>query len=687
MNINQLASRRTLSMLMLCIGLVQIAGYYLAGTLASPDGSMAVPQPDTLLYCQAARRIAEGHPFSFSEGADVCTGTTSVLYPFILAIPYLLGAKGDSLLTAGFLLNALFYLAFLLGWARALQIWLERPLSRLVAGMLIALSGQIAFCAMAQSDIGCWLALSGWLAAGLAMRNRWLYGSLLVLGPWIRPEGMICVVALGLVLAFYALYTRIRSRSLDNESLKGPLAIFLLGIASCGGVFALNYFLTGHAQFASVANKGYFKTLPFAAAADKAALDVLRMLKDYLFGLAASSPRDMFLIPLLSAIFMWIGILRYPWRQKGLSGFMLLLLAGAGGFLSVAQSGWQGTNFDRYLAWIAPMFLVFLAEGIAAVTGYCKGRSAIPALPAAVCLAFSLCTAGVAVFRFNRSSANSNLLRLFAKEIDAQLPVTASIGAFGGSGIVYDLGKRPYRHLWGIYSQEFFVKTEASALEILKNEPEKRFDYWFLTPDQTAMAFGANMKSCCGENILTGPDGMEIRGTSWDAFDRARRPQAAVPSGKRLVCRVDVGYEADEKATDYETIDRYGRPAADPFTIVDTLNGKAAIDAARLLVGGDAMTLSLKPGQDATVVMRTHPRHTEKRTDSIGRNSSDYTFANPLRMNISIDGQLSQQVSVSFATNGFSDVTFTIPGAKIQKTPCRLAFLGDHIAAGYWFYQ
>ena len=154
-------------MLMLCIGLVQIAGYYLAGTLASPDGSMAVPQPDTLLYCQAARRIAEGHPFSFSEGADVCTGTTSVLYPFILAIPYLLGAKGDSLLTAGFLLNALFYLAFLLGWARALQIWLERPLSRLVAGMLIALSGQIAFCAMAQSDIGCWLALSGWLAAGL----------------------------------------------------------------------------------------------------------------------------------------------------------------------------------------------------------------------------------------------------------------------------------------------------------------------------------------------------------------------------------------------------------------------------------------------------------------------------------------------------------------------------------------
>ena len=110
MTLDQLTSRRTLTTLMLCIGLIQVAAYYLAGTLASPDGSMAVPQPDTLLYCQAARRIAEGHPFSFSEGAAACTGTTSVLYPFILAIPYLLGAKGDALLTAGFILNALFYI-------------------------------------------------------------------------------------------------------------------------------------------------------------------------------------------------------------------------------------------------------------------------------------------------------------------------------------------------------------------------------------------------------------------------------------------------------------------------------------------------------------------------------------------------------------------------------------------------
>ena len=127
MTLDQLTSKKNLAAIMLCIGLMQVAVYYLAGTLASPDGSMAVPQPDTLLYCQAARRIAEGHPFSFSEGAAACTGTTSILYPFILAIPYLLGAKGDALLAAGFILNAIFYLMFLLGWAKALKVWLEKP--------------------------------------------------------------------------------------------------------------------------------------------------------------------------------------------------------------------------------------------------------------------------------------------------------------------------------------------------------------------------------------------------------------------------------------------------------------------------------------------------------------------------------------------------------------------------------
>ena len=687
MSIREVSSKNCLTPLMLCVGLFQIAGYYLAGTLASPDGSMAVPQPDTLLYCQAARRIAEGHPFSFSDGAAACTGTTSVLYPFLLAIPYLLGAKGDSLLTAGFVLNALFYIAFLLGWAKALQIWLDKPIARFTAALLIALSGQIAFCAMAQSDIGCWLAASGWLAAGLASRNRWLYGSLLVLGPWIRPEGMICVTALGFMLAVMAIYARMRPHDIPTLPLKKLSFIFLAGVASCFGVFALNYFLTGQAQFASVANKGYFKTLPFPAAVDQTALDALKMLKDYVFGLATSSPRDSFLIPFLAAIFIWIGVFRYPWRNARSIGLVILVVAAGGGFLSVAQSGWQGTNFDRYLVWITPIVLVLFAEGLSCAISHFRSDTDLPVLPLAVCIVFASSMAFVSACRFCRSSSMSNRLYLFSLEVDKSLPEKAKVGSFGGAGIAYGLGQRQYAHLWGIYSPEFQVKTEAAALEILKNKPETRFDYWFLRPDITSSAFGNNAKDFCGENLMTGPDGMEIRKTAWAAFDEARQPHTKLPAGLNLVCRVDVGYETDEKASAYEMIDRYGRPPAAPFSIADKLNGKPAIDAARLLVGGDAMTVPLLAGKMVTVVMRTYPKRTETRSDGKGANSSDYAFANPLKMNIAIDGALVQQVSVAYATNGFSDVSFNLPGTAIRQTPCRIAFLGDHIAAGYWFYQ
>ena len=77
MSVDELADRRNLLALAGCVALVQIAVYYLMGATIRSDGAMAIAQPDTLLYCQAARRIVEGAPFSFSAGTAVSTGTTS----------------------------------------------------------------------------------------------------------------------------------------------------------------------------------------------------------------------------------------------------------------------------------------------------------------------------------------------------------------------------------------------------------------------------------------------------------------------------------------------------------------------------------------------------------------------------------------------------------------------------------
>ena len=168
MALEEVSKRRNLIALSICMALVQIALYYLVASTIRSDGSLAIVQPDTLLYCQAARRIAEGFPFSFSAGTGVSTGTTSVLYPFFLAVPYLIGFKGHSLIAAGFLLNSAFYIVFVVGWVLvACHAFAERPISRFVSSLLVSLFGPFAFCALAQSDIGLWMAVSAWLAFGL----------------------------------------------------------------------------------------------------------------------------------------------------------------------------------------------------------------------------------------------------------------------------------------------------------------------------------------------------------------------------------------------------------------------------------------------------------------------------------------------------------------------------------------
>ena len=681
--LDKLTSRRTLTALMLCIGLLQVAGYYLAGMLASADGNMAVPQPDTLLYCQAARRIVEGHPFSFSTGTAVSTGTTSVLYPFILAIPYAFGTTGDALFMAGFWLNALFYLVFLFGWGQALWHWLEHPWARLAATLLLALSGQPAFCAMAQSDIGCWMAASALLAWGLAANKPALYGPVLILAPWIRPEGMVCVMAFGMILFFRSWLDHKRKSPCKTH---GDWTILVLSILSIVGVFALNYALTGHAQFSSVANKGYFKAFPFSAAVIRTANDVLQILNAYLFGLSTSSPRQFIFPVLLTAVFIWIGVLAYPWRQSKVQGLCVMLIAVTGGMLTVAQSGWQGTNFDRYLAWNFPFYIIFLAEGLTAFAR--RSRHNIPRafIPSAVFFIFFIGTAFVSACQFHHGASASDRLRLFAHEINAALPSDASIASFGNCGIAYELNRRPYRHLSGIYSPEFFTKTRADVYESLKYSRKFRFDYWFLQPDPSLDIPARHRTTCYGENVLTGPDGYEVRKANWAAFDHSSVPHAKVPRDKHLVQHVDVGYSENEKKVNYEVIDRYERPPQDPFLVIDDLAGKPAVDAARLLVGGDAMTLPLEPGKDAVVVMRTYP--TRKDSQNQGeRISSNYAFANPLKLNVLVNDKAIDPVSIAYATNGFSDVTFTLPGSAIRQSPCRLALLGDHISAGYWFYQ
>jgi len=681
--------RKTLLLLMLSIGLLQMAGHYLAGALVRSDGGMAIPQTDTLLYCQAAKRIVEGHPLSFSVGNAPSTGTTSHLYPFALAVPYMIGFRGDSLIRAGFFLNGMFYIIFLLCWGIVVDRRLKHPVSRFIGALTIGCLGQTAYSAFAQSDIGMWLATSGILAAGLATGNRLVYGIFLVVAPWVRPEGMVCAVAFAMTIGAVAILRRAQSGCpwvCDQKVSRQDVIIAVAALASVVGVFGFNIAISGHAQFSSLAHKGYFKTLPFANAVFATCVDAMKIAKGMLLGLPDGAPRDFYGVPLLSAALMWFGVFcrdwrRVEWREN------VWLLAIVGGVLTVAQSGWQNTNVDRYIGWMLPTVLMFTAEGAGALVDR-FGKSFAALLPGGIHALFIAAMAPTFACMLHMTSSETDLLRAFAVNCERVMNRGETIGTWGDCGIVYEMDDRKVAHLGGIYSPQYVVSEPPFGVyEILKNEPSNRFEYLLFNPSTDDVGLSFNPLEAFCSQVLVGPFGYELRKVDWACFDASAKTPTPSITNLSLVARVDVGYDRDESKYGYENVPLYDQSPLPPFIAWGDCKGVKMIESARLVFGSDAMTVDLEKGRDLHVVMRTWPTHKTTIRGGFGARSVTYGFSNPLKIRIVVDGEDAGIHELAIGEGGFSDVEMSIPGRMIKGTRSRIEFQGDHIACAYWFYQ
>lgn len=676
--------------LTICIGVIQIAFYYLVGASIRGDGGFSIAQPDTLLYCQAARRIVEGHAFSFSEGTSVSTGTTSVLYPFVLAIPYCLGLKGDSLIRAGFFLNATFYIISLVGWSLVSFRLFKDVRWRLCACILIALFGPLAYCALAQSDIGLWLAISSLVAWGLLSRKQALYALLLFLAPWVRPEGMILAAAFGIVLGWRSIGMNLSQLSLcspqDREDIRRDFWVLVGAIVSSIGVFVLNYSLTGCCQFSSVSNKGYFTNYPFAQAVYVTAIDALQMAKAYVLGIPRDAPRDFMFLPFISAGVLWMGIVALVQRERICWRIVVWLIAITGSFATVATSGWQDKNLDRYLAWTWPVFILLVVEGCR----YIESRFSAVRASRFLILAHIVFFAVMSVVfgcAFYYSGDRADRVRAFAEQCEELMEPKESVGVWSRSGIAYEFSNRRVAHLCGIYSPEFFWGNPVSALETLKREPATRFRYYFYKADEDPGVWEGAQDVVLGKRLAVGPEACELREAEWSAFDKANRLPKTFPQGVELVDRIDIGYEKDEVEHGYSCQSFYHMPSFASFIIVGQLGIDKIVEGGRFIFGADEMDVEAVPGKDLHVVMRTYPEKRVCYERDLNKSSCSFALNESLKLGLTVDGKDVGMLNVEISSNGFSDVTFVIPGASVKSSRPRISFVGAHIACGYWFFQ
>jgi len=661
---------------MLLVGLVQCAAYSWA--LRAPDG-FSYGCYDHNCYLQAARRVIAGQAFSYANGLPVTTGQTSVAYPFVLAVPMALGAERVATNLAPFALAVVFYLVFLAGWGVVVARLFPPGVGRFAAAALVALSGQCAYVAFSQCDQGLWMAVSAAAAAAAVLGRGRLLLALLVLAPWVRPEGMMLAVSFAVV------------------ALPWPRAG--LPVASVLGVFALNLALTGEAQFSSVAGKGYFKLYPFGLALWASLKDGLSLVSSFLCSVPVPLTRFFSLPSPVASVGFWIGLVVLARRLvRGVrcrasadartAPCLAFVLAAALGVGSTSVGGFAGLDFDRYLAWAMPVPLLIAAWGVDWLSG--RIRSDFwRKLPVVALVVTTLCgTAGMVLMMRQVACARGETFRELKRETRL-LPPAARIGSEDFIWAYSLPADATYRELSGIFTPEFRGCTQfyAQGSEVLKQRPETRFDYWVAAQpakvNQTSRRlaqrrnlYGTALDATASEPLLYRAD--------WSAYDRAREPSVD-RAGFRCVDVLDVGYGPHERASGRVSL---GREVAD-YTYVRAdaaraTDGAPLVDAFVFVTAGESFTLTAEPGRDARLVLRTLGRvwfETAEGTDGC----RDY--GQTVRLAVSVDGRDLGTFAVPVAEKTFTDYAIPVSGEAIRSAHPRFTVRGDFASFGYWLYQ
>jgi len=679
-----LPASQLVKLVLLC-GLVQIGAYYFVGTMASPSNHVALPQPDTVLYCQAARQISLGQPFIFTPGDKPSTGTTSHLYPFLLAIPYKLGATGDNLLTAGFALNAGFYLLFLACWAVIATRLCKTPLSRGVAGLLIGLNGQATIGALGQTDTGLFMAVSAGLFAALLTDRKKTFACLLVLAPWCRPEGSVLAILFPVLLVARRLFWREASSRIE-------WATAAAGVLSALGVPLFNLWLTGDAHFHSIAYKGYFKRHDFLPAIFLSGKDAVRMLREFFLGSPEAPPREFFFLPLFGAIFAWLGIWRRTWLRQGTWRELWWCMAALAALGAVAMSSWQNTNLDRYLAWIFPIWLIYMAEGATWLTRRLRGASRFKSLPLWVILGYQATTAlwMLTCYEFNSQVSNQDYEAL--KTLDTLLPKDAKIGSLLGP--VYVIPGRRLMHFCGIYSPDFLVPELdiISNLDKVKHEQALRFDYWLLEPTMTSLLEQKTNVFYTAKTPIT-LESLSVAKADWRALDLSLNPleesSLQAIAQWREIDRIDIGYLADETRCGYAEFSRFHRVKYYPFLLTGKAGTHTIADVGRSVVGGESLTLHVTPNQPLRVVLRTASTTPIRLRNSTTLGTYTFAYQSPLKLRVHINDKEAGyfEIPIREEKETFSEIVFTLPAEAMTQPTLRLTLYGDHASFAYWFYQ
>jgi hypothetical protein len=318
-------------------------------------GEFLLPLDDVYIHFQYARQLAAGQPYVYNPGLPASSGATSFLYPYILAVGYLLGFQGLNLGLWAMIVGAL---------ALAGSLWLVYQLARswgvpewMAAGLVgvFGFSGPVAWHFMSGMETGVAIFLTLWTLYAVSrrgLRQSILAATLLAL---IRPEGgLLALLAVPVILW--------ETRPLNRRQVWLLLLVLAVGVQPL-----VNLLVTGSAVASGNAAKSVFGAVPcyWDAALGRVFDQFIRIWREFISG--SSDREGMYLLVIVPALGI-LGLARLLTRRDRRALALMLLgwfLVGTAAIATLDTAFW---HFKRYQMPLLVLAFPLFAYGLAVFT-------------------------------------------------------------------------------------------------------------------------------------------------------------------------------------------------------------------------------------------------------------------------------------------------------------------------------
>jgi hypothetical protein len=614
-------------------------------------GAWSAPLDDVFIHFDYARATARGFPFEWSEGNGFSSGNTSLTYPFVLAIGYLVGFRGTSLMLWAAIVACVATLGFLMAAAR-----LADPLGRWAKYLLppaVLCVGALDWSLFSGMEnafhLGMWgltLVAVRRISDGAAELGRGVVSPTLAARSWLagvtgallfatRPESIVCVAALGALAAWDVARA---TRPLEGSARAlGAAGATLARIAAPGALAvaiqaAANRVFTGE----WAANGAIAKlTLndPYMPPREKwdeylflLKYVVLRNTQHHFAEAPASFPGWGWIVPAVGLV---------PLFAKRTRKIAIVLWASSLGWLALVamnrQVRWQNERYTMSaVAWVLVLFALgvgvllsrvyplalearlqrhlLVERGVALAKG---------ALAAALVLLFAraqLPQMRDQIWFFGRASRNIRDQHLVAGAKLAELhPRRVLVGDAGALMYASDAAGLDLIGLGGYHDLPFAraaVHGLGASLELLERmRPEERPDLMAIYPSwwgDLPTLFGRPVASVpVFGNVICGGAEKVLYRTDWSPFDRSSKPRIIRP-GERILDELDVADLVSEKAHGY-VFPHPGMGFVDFRILADVIQeDRDLFDAGRAIPPGATETARVKmPARGGRLVART----------------------------------------------------------------------------------